>query len=208
MERAIAAARSLGGLGSIETVAAPASAGQVRDVEASLGIKLPDALARVFTEFSAKVHAEGRLDENALLTDFEDIDAGELHWDLEELPELERSRTAWVNASFPDPENPYDRFWQGKLAVLHVMNGDLLALDVERPGGGSLILLSQDGSGSHRTALGPDFLVAHERWSRLGFPGPEVWQWDQFVSSPVSGLEPDSEASRSWIEGFAGEALG
>jgi len=48
--------------------------------------------------------------------------------------------------------------------------------------------------------LGADLIDFLRRWTPLGCPGPEDWQWLPFTSKGTTMLDPDGEAARAWRE--------
>ena len=85
---------------------------------------------------------------------------------------------------------------------MEVPNGDMIAIDRRSPDDESVIYLSHDDGQGHGFVLGRDFADFIDRWTMLGCPGPEDWEWLQFCSSSMSGLEPDGEAGSAWREWF------
>jgi hypothetical protein len=101
-------------------------------------------------------------------------------------------------AGLPDPDDPYDRVWHGKYPLLRVPNGDLVAVDAD----GQVVYLSHDDGEGHGYVLGQDVFDFLERWTALGCPGPEDWQWLPFTSGSDQGLDPEGENGRSWRAWF------
>ncbi len=111
----------------------------------------------------------------------------------------------WIERVFPDPEDPYDRIWHGKLSFQDVPNGDQLTLDLGGGSDPSVVYLSHEGDVSLGMRLGRDFIDFVDRWSLLGCVGPEDWQLENFVA-PTGGLDPDSENGRLWRRWFGLES--
>ncbi len=103
---------------------------------------------------------------------------------------------------FPNAEDPYDRVWHNKLPFIHVPNGDLIALDLNRLPTAPIVYLSHDDGEGHDFTLGNDFIDFVDRWTMLGCPGSEDWQMLPFITSPTTGLEPHSTNASAWREWF------
>jgi hypothetical protein len=184
-------------------VTSPADLREIERVEADLGRPLPESLRSVVLSFSRKVSFRWHLPDDAECpAEFHEIFAGEIGWNLGELVELERSRQGWIEACFPDPQDEYDAIWHGKLAFFSITNGDMLAID-EAVAGGPVIYLSHDDGDGHGQALGTSFADFVTRYSRLGCPGAEDWQWLPFhTCQRGSLLDPDSASARRWRNWF------
>ncbi|MDD9944203.1 MAG: SMI1/KNR4 family protein [Myxococcales bacterium] len=184
-------------------VAPPAELREVERVEADLGRPLPQSLRAVVLGFSRKVSFRWQLpDDTERPEEFAEIFAGEVGWNLGELVELERSRKGWIEACFPDAQNEYDAIWHGKLAFFSIANGDMLAID-EVIDGSPVIYLSHDDGDGHGQALGANFADFVTRYSRLGCPGAEDWQWLPFhTCQHGSLLDPDSASAQRWQSWF------
>lgn len=174
----------------------PASAEEVEEVERALNRPLPESFRRVLLGFARRFEIDWRLpDDDA--SPLPDVFGGRVGWSLAELVPLERARMDWVTGCFSDPANAYDRVWHDKLAILHVPNGDLVALDPRRDRAPCIYLSHEDGPG-HGTALGADFEDAIDRLAAIGFVGPEDWQWMAFVADRTTGIDVGGESARTW----------
>lgn len=182
------------------TVEGPASLSDIRRIETDLGIGLPPALSRFFLEFSRSVDFRWQLPHDFLLPEqFRELFCGGFSLSLEALPEHERGRFGGEQ-TFPNPNDPYDVVWHQKLGVIPVMNGDYLGIDLRAGHQGEIVYLSHDDGSGHGHVLGADLIDFLRRWTPLGCPGPEDWQWLPFTSKGTTMLDPDGEAARAWRE--------
>jgi hypothetical protein len=101
------------------------------------------------------------------------------------------ARRDWVEQCFPDPGAAYDAVWHDKLAVIAVGNGDYIGIDLADARHGEVVYLSHDYGEGHGYVLGADFTDFLRRWTPLGCPGPEDWQWLPFTSGKTSMLKSD-----------------
>jgi hypothetical protein len=197
---ALRACNALGGDARPLCIGPPATDIEVAEIERALGLTLPASFRRVLTEFSAEFQVAWFLP-HGMKTPFTDIFCGDLTWSLRRLPALEEGHRRWVTNAFPNPHDPYDSVWHGKMAVHEVGNGDYLALDLVRADA-PLVYLSHDDGQGHGYILGNNFEDAVSRWIPLGFVGAEDWQWMPFVTSAGSGIDPTCANARRWRDWF------
>ncbi len=180
----------------------PATTEQVEAVETELGQPLPTSFKEVLINFSARVELRWSLPDDLYPPDpFSGIFRGELNWDLAWLIDLEKNRQGWIKHVFPNVDDPYDRVWHDKLAFESIANGDMLALDL-KVDGSPVVYLDHGGCDFHGTVLGHNFIDFIDRWSMLGFPGPECMQFQKFVNSRTNGIEPNGENAVKWKKWF------
>jgi hypothetical protein len=176
----------------------PASESEIVAIERGLGFPLPASFRRVLTTYSRAVDIGWQLPEDAE-PPFAGIFAGECRWSLAGLPALVREHREWIDVCFKDPEDRYDREWHGKLPVLSVGNGDMVAIDLADE---AVVYLSHDDGEGHGYRLGADFEDYLDRLSRLGCVGAEDWQWLPFVDGPGSFLLPHGQNAVLWRQWF------
>jgi hypothetical protein len=202
MDAAIGAVVALGRLDSTAglrdrvVVGPPATDDELLAVEVAIGLTIPPGLRRLFAmarSFEAGWHLDADPPEP-----FDQIFAGDASWDLDGVAGLIEAYRGWVAKVFPDPLDPYDLVWHDKFPFLHVMNGDIVAIDAQ----GRVVYLSHDDGEGHGALLGRDVEDFLDRWTLLGCPGPEDWQWLPFTHGAESVLEPDGEAGRAWRRWF------
>ena len=205
-EAALEAARRLGGEDRAAPgfnqpgleIAPPASEADVHQVEQQLGVSLPSSLRLVLCRFSAHVRfVWARPHESP-----DHPHWGYCEWDLGDLKRVRTEWLKWIDVVFPDPTETYDAVWHDKFPVMEVPNGDMIAIDQRSHDDESVVYLSHDDGQGHGFVLGGDFVDFIDRWSKLGCPGPEDWEWLRFCGSPKSGLEPEGDSGRAWREWF------
>lgn len=176
----------------------PATEPEVAALEQELGAQLPSSLRSVLTRFSAHVRFTWTLSH-----DSRDLpNWGFCEWNLADLVRLRQEWQKWIAVVFPDRSDSYDVVWHDKFPIMEVPNGDMIGIDLATPDRETVIYLSHEDGKAHGFVLGADFVDFIDRWSKLGCPGPEEWEWLRFCGSPTSGLEPDGDAGRAWRKWF------
>lgn len=120
---------------------------------------------------------------------------GGLNLSVEEVVIAEKARLVWVEKCFPNRSDEYDVVWHDKFAFHTVPNGDVLAIG---DGDGAVYYLSHDSGEGHGVLLGPSIFEFLDRWSQLGFVGPEDWVLLPFLDESRTGLDPLGSAAREW----------
>ncbi|WP_422660593.1 SMI1/KNR4 family protein [Paenibacillus sp. EC2-1] len=172
----------------------PATKDQIQSVENKLGVLLPESFKYVLLNFSAEFSFRWYLPDNFELPyEYRGVFSGRVYWNLNKIVELDEERRGWIDHVFPDPEDNYDKVWHQKLAFLEVGNGDYFAFDLSKQTEYPIVYLSHDDGNGHGYTLGHNFIAFIDNWSRIGFAGPEDWQWIPFVLTRESGIVPESD---------------
>jgi hypothetical protein len=163
----------------------PATASRVADVERALGHALPARLRRFFLEEAASVQFQWFLPTSSE-PPFIDTSSGGLSISLEAIVDLATQHGR-----------------RGRIAFQLVANGDLVAIDVRKPGE-PVVFLSHEGGDGDGVVLGRDLDDYLARHAALGYVGPEDWQWLPFVSEIDDEriLDPDGDAADRWRRWF------
>ena len=202
-QAALNACQRKGGEASELVIAPPASAEAVAQVEAELGVILPVSFRKVLTNFSAEVNIYWFLPNDLdLPVPYKPIFSGDCSWSLSRMPGIAHWYLEWVETNFFNPNDPYDRVWQDKLAFAEVPNGDNIAFDLMFMPDPPVVYLSHNDGEGHDYRLGDNFIDFMERWSLLGCPGNEDWQMMPFLPNATSGLDAYGENARKWREWF------
>lgn len=129
---------------------------------------------------------------------FEQIFAGSLKWSLDGIRQHQQSKAGWIEAVFPNPNDPYDSVWHNKLAFQDVGNGDYLSLDLSGAGHGQVVYLSHDDGEGHGHVMAESFadLLAH--WVPLACVGGEDWQWIPFTDRLTTPINRECVSARAW----------
>jgi hypothetical protein len=107
----------------------PLRGDELARIERELGVVLPTSLADLFTRIAAAVDVSRRLPDGCIPPPpFQEVTWGACTWDARRLPELERTRRNRRSQASSDPEDDFARVWMNKLAIVHVSNGDLIAV--------------------------------------------------------------------------------
>jgi hypothetical protein len=202
-EAALAACDRMGGEITPVTIEPPASERDVQRVEQSLGRPLPSAFRTVLTRFSGGVFFSWYLPEKRELPEaLQGIFSGGCEWNLEHLTGMDERCRSWAKSCCPNPDDPYDRVWYNKLPFHTVANGDYLTIDLNAGERFPVVYLSHDGGSGHGLELGEDFIDFVSRWSRIGCPGAEDWQWLPFMSETGRFIDPLCANADLWRRWF------
>jgi hypothetical protein len=175
----------------------------LQQVQRELQCSLPDSFRRVLLEYSSAVQVEWQFPgDYEVPAPFHDIFAGECSWDLQKLPKLWQTYQTWVAESFSNCDDPYDMVWHSKLAFAVVGNGDMLAIELGLGDQQPVVYLSHDDGEGHGYWLGADFCDFIDRFTQLGCPGYEDWQWLPFVAGRHSFLDPRGANALAWCKWF------
>ncbi len=179
-----------------------ASEEEISGVEKELGIKIPAQLRNFFKDFSAEVEMRAFLPHDfcdALPKELCEIFCACFIFSLEELKRAEESRRNWVEACFTDPEDEYDNVWYGKLGIMTVANGDVIALDIrENSQNPSVVYLSHDDGEGHGAVLGKDFEAYLMNLVQCGACGEEDWQMLPFMPDMENGIDSECENAKEY----------
>lgn len=177
----------------------PATVSQVEEVERSLGFALPPSFRDTLLDLSAHVEFRWFAPENKRFPKpFDSNFCGDLHWSLGDMLQLKGAGDGWIEAVFPNPEDPYDAVWHNKLPFYDVGNGDYLAIDLDRSAYEQVVYLSHDDGQGHGFVLAENFQQLLHRWVPLACPGGEDWQWLPFTSGRTSFLDPGCANAQRW----------
>ena len=191
-------------VGGLE-IGAPVSREEIERVQRELQIILPDDFVYVVTHFAGSVQFSWHLGKFKLPEPYRGIFSGGASplWSMSGLRSDKEGYDGWVQNVFSNLDDPYDRVWHNKTAFLSVPNGDVIAFDVL--GGGAnapVVYLSHEGDTSHGWRLGFNFVDFISRWSNIGCPGPEDWQFEPFydpVANIIRDAGPVVDAWKDWM---------
>ncbi len=208
----VAAVQRIGGECRRVTMEERASAGDVADVERALGHPLPRSFRAFLVNHARSLDVHWFLPQNErkglarwfrpkvreLPDPLRGIFAGTLSFSLTGVLSCEKSRRGWIDSCFPNVEDSYDRVWHGKLAFSEVGNGDLLAFDLSTGEDAAVVYLSHDDGEGHGRRMANSFEDLMDRWSPLGCPGNEDWQWLPFADKGTGLIDPSGPTASVW----------
>lgn len=176
---------------------APAMEAELLAAEKALGASLPPGLRAFFSDYSGRLEFFAYLNDSFCRTlpgALRGIFCASLRLGVAEVVAVERSRRAWVERCFSDAAAPYDRVWHGKLGLLRVANGDIVALDLcDGQPDHSVVYLSHDDGEGHGCLLGRSFAAFLENYAAVGLCGEEDWQMLPFIPDATTGICPDCD---------------
>ena len=195
----------LGGETDPLTIEKPATEEEVKAVEAQLGYTLPPHFREVLLENTA--HLEFGWNISKFLEEREDFLSDELRgvyysdllFGLDLLLDYEDNRQGWVREVYPDYNNEYDRVWHNKMAFLHIVNGDYIAIELERKNYGKVVYVSHDGSENHGLYIADNFKEFLMNYAAVGCTGGEDCQWEPFYTKG-KGIDPTSKNAKTWYK--------
>ena len=199
LESTLSAAGARGARPLELTMQPPAVPAAIVKIETALTSPLPAELHSVFTDSFRSLGFRWHLDQRA------DVPMPFASWggcqiSLDDLPELEARRLRWIQHAFPNPADPYDAIWHNKFAFMRVANGDLIAVDANEGGSGSVVYLSHDDAALHGATLAPSLDEFLHRWAAIGCQGPEHWCLEPYMGS--GGLDPNCPNAVQWRKWF------
>lgn len=173
---------------------APAAPETITALEKTLGTPLPPSLRDFFLRYSGRLSFSAFLDDafcGSLPAALRGIFSAGAEISPEGIAAAEAARRGWIKSCFSDPADAYGGVFHGKLGLIAVGNGDVIACDL-RDGQKDhrIVYLSHDDGEGHGRVLGRSFADFLERWAAVGLCGPEDWQWLPFIGEAETGLDP------------------
>ena len=177
----------------------PALASELTAVETELGLRLPEKLREIFTKLAGRIDFRWQLSDDLEFSEpFGGIFSGGFSLNLLEIPEIHEEMMGM--ASVFEEASEFDITWHDKLAFMRGYPGNYYVFDAKDRVGDAVIYLNHEDDEAHGYTLGSDIVDFLKRWSALGTPGPEHWQWFPFATSPSSLLQTESEIAKKWRE--------
>lgn len=171
---------------------APATDAEIAALEAKLGAELPVHLREALQQFSSNVFFTAYLPQEIQLPDaLGEIFSATIDFSLDTILETEEKRKEWA----ADSGHPDAAFWNNKLGVIEVPNGDCIAIDLCTA---EVVYLSREGGEGHGYILGQSFTDYLDRLIAIGAVGSEDWQMMPFLPDAKSGLDPQCSNARQY----------
>lgn len=171
------AIRSQGGEIQELIIQPPATKQEIERVEHQLGLPLPSSFKQALLNLSGEFSFRWFLpDDQELPEPYREIFSGRIHWNLQQLPQIDEGKKGWITHVFPNPEDEYDRVWHDKLAFMEVGNGDYWAFDLKGGEDAPVVYLSHEDGPRHGYILAHRFMELLEQGSQIAFVGAEDWQ--------------------------------
>lgn len=124
---------------------------------------------------------------------------GRIDLSIREVVSAEWTRQRIAEDSLPDQADPIGHVWRNKFAFHSVANGDYLAVQ-DGDGNDPVYYLSHEGDESHGIQLAPTLADFLDRWSQIGFAGPEDWLLLPFLDSKPDGINASGANAIAWRE--------
>lgn len=168
---------------------------EIEEAEKKLKISIPPSLREFFLKYSKKLEFFASLKDEFcenLPDELSSIFCASIEISLDSLIRTEESRQGWVEYCFTDENNEYDKVYYNKLGFIGVMNGDIIALDLnDKKEDHSVVYLSHDEGEGHGYILGNSFNEFLENYIAIGLCGEEDWQMLPFIKDSTSGINPN-----------------
>lgn len=188
----------------------PVTLADVEAVQQSLGIIFPRDYVEVVTGYASKVRLHWHTKKKNFPSPYGGIFSSwaDALWDFGSFEKLWETYR-YTAEGFPLDEDDddhtywagYNAFWHGKIPLIEVPNGDIIALASDPFGGDSPVLyLSHDFCDLHGKTLAPSFREFITRWSHVGCVGPEEWQMAPFYNWDEESLFASGAAVDQWRE--------
>ncbi len=188
----------LGGDSSELIIEGPASESEIKALESELELSLPRSLRDSLLTFSKHVEFSWFLPERFSLPEsLRQIFGCVFGWSLDDIAEAELGRRARVEAIEELGADPAG-VWKGSVGFHDIINGDCLAIDLARLGQEPVVYLVHDDDDMQGAKMGQNFQDFLVRWSSLGCPGPEWWQWALFTENEQSYIDPNCANALLW----------
>lgn len=177
----------------------PATMAEIEKLEKKIKCTIPISLKETLLNFSKKIMFDAQLpDDFELPSDLEEIFSAEFLISLSEIESAEDSRKSWVEGSFMNIEDDYDKVWHDKLGFMKVSNGDVIAFDLKDENEDKrVVYLSHDGSESHGMILGKNFKEYFSNLILIGACGLEDWQVKPFIDGET-GINPNCKNAEEY----------
>lgn len=180
----------------------PATTAEVEKVEIELGIKLPEDLKALFTQFSKHVEFSYQFKEEAEAP-FNQIFSGEIYWNHNRIKEQYENYLEWVE-SWLDPAildedemKQEEKIVKNKIPLLEVPNGDLIVVGYNPS---EVVYLSHEGDEMHGKILSDSLFKFLEFHARIGFVGSEDWQFGPFYNFESDKMITSGKTIDDWVE--------
>ena len=170
-------------------------------IESALGVAIPSSLREVLLNHSRRVAFHWSLPDEVvdeLPSEVDSIYSGQLDWSTESLVSLNKHKDDLVETFAPDPSDSFDALWHNKFAFASSPGGDIFAISNTGEADQRVAYLSKSDNPGHGYFLADDFKDFLQRFSRLGCPGSEGFQWLPFAKDPDSMLDPESDNAKLW----------
>lgn len=179
----------------------PATEKELEEVENSIGKNIPKDFRKLF-KYSKRLAFCYQFDEK-MSSEFRENFSGEISWDLGKLVELINFYEDWLDASLDPKYNDEGaigitaRVGKNKFPFMSVSNGDLIVMG-NSPS--EIIYLSHEGDEMHGKKLGENLWEFLEFHSKVGFAGPEDWQFQPFYDFEKDLMKTEGEIVNKFIE--------
>lgn len=161
---------------------------EIQEIEQKLKLNLPRELKDFFLNISKKIYLNVDFENEVQWNNSGKVSSAYIFISLKEIYDAECSRRKWVEDVFFDIEDSYSRKWHHKLGITSLINGDIIAMDLEKKEH-PIIYLSHDDGDGHGYILGRTFNKYVEAVIELGGCGTEEDEFLQFCKDGISGID-------------------
>lgn len=190
----------------------PASKGDIKLMEARIGMHVPKQLREVLVNYSAKVQFGWHVPSHLHTMSRNELPTSSLSyrviWDMEHienhaLPSFLNWKSMLAKRDLSEAPNS-EALWENQFPFAGLINGDVLTIDYSKPEGSHPVrYFSHDLEMIHGLALAKDFETFVTEMSKLGFAGSEWWSLMLFSDGQEDDtfyLKADSEGGKRWLK--------
>lgn len=175
-------------------VETPAKEEELKNIETIISINIPLEFRKLL-KFSKHLKFSYQYEE-VMPIEFRENFSGHVCWDLNKIPSLTNFYKDWLNASLDPKYNDESAIaitqevGIDKFPFLEVSNGDLIVMDKTTS---EIVYLSHEGSNMHGKKLGNNLWEFLEFHTKIGFAGPEDWQFEPFYDFEMEKMNLEGE---------------
>lgn len=189
------------GAASQPIIKEPATQQEIEELEDFLGYRLPSTFRHTLLHFSKSVNLWWNFYEDQLSQtlpkELNQSVFGKIDWSLYEIQDLEELADEFDTGMY-DIED-YRSPLHGKLQFMTVLNGDIIAFDMQAIGEPPIVYW--DVETDELTYLANSFHSFIERLNKLHFVGNDIWIYEPFLTD--QGLDPNSQNAQNWKRWFS-----
>lgn len=183
---------------------------EIKKVEEQLGFRIEENFRTILKEFSKGIEIYWTLPDSIILPEeLKAISSGILHFDLDQLENINHHKNDLMECCFSDLPMPSEeeivahnldrRFidlvlntekFVRALAFSEVGNGDYIVIDIED--NGSIRYLSHEIDKAHGAKIADNFIDYIDKITAIAMAGNEDWQLEVFMQDYEEGINPYS----------------
>lgn len=165
-----------------------ASTQEIQSLEQKLKENLPAEIKTFFFSVSREIYLNVDFNNNVSFGKDGKVSSAYIALSLNGVYDAECSRKKWVEEVFFDTGDDYSKKWHNKFGIMSLINGDIIAMDLEKQVHPIIYLSHDDGEG-HGYILGRSFEEYLKSIVEIGGCGTEDEEFLQFCTDNISGID-------------------